>query len=532
MIPKQFCLILFILCPCFVFAQDAPENFTNPILSGFNPDPSICRVGDDYYMAVSSFVWYPGLPVYHSKDLVNWELIGHALDRPDMISMNKLDDNDGIYAPTLRYYNGTFYLITTAFKSGGNFYITSADPAGPWSDPIWLKDAPGIDPSLFWDDDGRCYYTGNSWDFPKSWTSQCAVWMQEIDLEQGKLVGERKVLTYGHANNAAHAEAPHLYKIDGKYVLIIAEGGTNNFHAVTVHQSETLWGPYVSDKTNPVMTHRHLGLDYPIQAVGHADLVQTQNGDWYAVLLAKRMINGHNPLSRETFLCKVEFENSMPIFNPGYGRVLSEQQCPDLPWTPVKQEPAKDEFDAEKLGMKWYFTRIPQMQFYDLSNDQLSLSLQPETADESVSPAMLIQKVKHHNFKATVKMKFQTTKENEQAGVIFYRTANGYFSLMKDKTGITLTKKDSIKKKIVAQIPYNKQDVYLTISAKGLNVTFSFGETPDNMINIGGTQSMTVLSDNKFNKFNGTGVGIYATSNNQKSESKALFDWFEYNFVQ
>ncbi len=169
-----------------------PDSISNPICTGFHPDPSICRVGEDYYLVTSSFTWFPGLPIYHSRDLTNWSLIGHALTNPKAIDFNGMTDNDGIWAPTLRYHNGTFYLITTAHGCGGNFYMTAKNPAGPWSDPVWLKDAPGIDPSLFFDVDGRCYYTGNRWDFKSAWPAQCAVWMQELDLQKRCLVGERK----------------------------------------------------------------------------------------------------------------------------------------------------------------------------------------------------------------------------------------------------------------------------------------------------------------------------------------------------
>ena len=213
-------LILVLTCLSILAkAQNSPVNFQNPILPGFSPDPSICRVGDDYYLATSSFVWYPGIPVYHSKDLVNWKLIGHGISRPSQLDFSRMKDKNGIWAVTIRHHNGLFYLITTCNDCGGNFYITAKNPAGPWSDPVWLKDAPGIDPSLFWDDDGKCYYTGNTWHFKGSWPKQCAIWMQELDLNQKKLVGERKMLTYGHAANAPYTEAPHLYKIDGKYLL-------------------------------------------------------------------------------------------------------------------------------------------------------------------------------------------------------------------------------------------------------------------------------------------------------------------------
>lgn len=526
------CALLFFFTFSNLVGQIPPQKFQNPILPGFNPDPSICRVGDDYYMVTSSFTWYPGIPVYHSKDLVNWQILGHAIDRPDMINMDGLDDNYGIWAVTIRYHDGLFYLITTANNSGGNFYITSTDPSGPWSDPIWLKDAPGIDPSLFWDDDGRCYYTGNRWDFKSSWPGQCAIWMQEIDLSKGEFIGERKMLTYGHANNATHAEGPHLYKINGKYLLLMAEGGSSYHHAITVHHSNTLWGPYVADKTNPVLSHRHLGRNYPIQNLGHADFVQTQDGEWYSVALGVRNVEGHNPLARETFLSKVEFENGTPIFNPGYGIMLSEQERPKLPWTPVNVEPEMDEFEAPNLSDKWYFVRVPQKRFYEIGNGQMHLFLQPEIVDSLVSSSMIIQKIKHHNFSATTKLDFSTKKENEQAGLIVYRTANSYYALMKDKEGLQLIKKHLGEKQIIQRIPYKNKEVYLKVEGKGLNAVFSFGEHPERMETIGGTQKLDVISDNKFNKFNGSGVGVYASSNGEKTKNKALFDWFNYHSTE
>lgn len=529
---KLLCTIIFVAIFDNVAGQNVPERVDNPILPGFNPDPSICRVNDDYYLVTSSFTWYPGLPIYHSKDLINWEVIGHAINRPDMIDMNNLNDNDGIWAPTIRYHDGVFYLITTANKSGGNFYMTASDPKGPWSEPIWLKNATGIDPSLFWDEDGKCYYTGNSWSFKKSWSSQCAVWMQELDLNQKKLVGERKILTYGHANNATFAEGPHIYKIKDKYLLLMAEGGSGYHHAVTVHHSKSLWGPYIADKTNPVLTHRYLGTKCPLQSLGHADLVQTQNGEWYSVFLGKRILNGYNPLARETFMCKVEFENNTPIFNPGEGMILSTMRRPNLPWTPVKSEPDRDDFDVNNLASMWYFVRVPQKDFYTIQNGQLILSLQPEVVDSLVSSAMIIRKTKHHQFKATTRLIFQAKNINEQAGLIFYRTANSYYSLLKDRFGITLVKKHLGKKEIVSSVPYVSKEVYLSVRVDGLDVKFSFGETLDNMTDIGGLQSAKVVSDNKFNKFNGTGVGMYVTSNGQQSKNNASYDWFEYSNVE
>lgn len=525
----KICCVLFLFFSSFMLkGQDVSGYFNNPILPGFNPDPSICRVNDDYYMVTSSFTWYPGIPIYHSKDLVNWEIIGHAIDRPDMIDLNGLNDNDGIWAVTMRYHDGVFYLITTANKSGGNFYLTATNPLGPWSDPVWLKDAPGIDPSLFWDDDSRCYYTGNTWNFKKAWPAQCAVWMQELDLNRKELIGERKILTYGHANNASYAEGPHIYKRNGKYLLLMAEGGSSYHHAVTVHHSDSLWGPYVADKINPVLSHRHLGSAYPIQNLGHADLVQTQDREWYSVVLGVRVIDGYRLLARETFLCKVKFEGATPIYNPGHGAVLFKQEKPNLPWTPVRAELPKDDFEKNELNSKWYFVRVPKIKFYNLTDGQLNVSLQPEVVDSLVNSAMIIQKIRHHKFAIMTKLKFRTQKDNEEAGLIVYRTANGYYSLMKDKWGIVLTRKHLGKKEIIRRMPYTKQEVYLRVIANDLDVDFCFGEDYESMTKIGETQKLDVISDNEFNKFNGPGIGVYATSNGEQSNNQAFYDWFEY----
>lgn len=527
---KQFLIILILFICSFSIGQEAPKKFQNPILPGFNPDPSICRVGDDYYMVTSSFCWYPGIPIYHSKDLVNWELVGHGITRPEQLNFNGLKDKSGIWAVTIRHHNGLFYLITTCSDCGGNFYITAKNPTGQWSDPVWLKDAAGIDPSLMWDDNGKCYYSGNSWDFKKLWPGQCAIWAQELDLKQKKLVGEKKILTYGYANNAGYAESPHIYKMKEGYLLIAAEGGTDMYHSITAHHGSSIFEPFKADKINPVLSHRQLGKDYPIQAVGHGDLVQTQNGDWWAVVLGKRLVDGQIPLSRETFLCKVDFENGTPIFNPGHGKVLSEQERPNLPWTPVKTEPFRDEFNLDSLALKWHAVRTPKEKWYSLDKGLLTMKLRPQIVDSLYNSSMLIQRTSHLQFSASTKLNFKTSKENEQAGLIIYRTTESYYMLMKEKARIVLIRKFNGKKEIVAEAPYTKPEVYFNVKASQLDLQFSFGENLDQLKTIGEMQSLVVISESAINKFNGTGIGMYATSNGKLSKTNASFDWFEYKY--
>lgn len=293
----------------------------NPILRGFHPDPTICRVGEDYYLATSSFSYFPGVPIYHSRDLMGWERLGYALDRPEQLPVTYEDASGGIFAPTLRWHNGVFYLITTNMTTHENFFCTASDPAGPWSDPVVIREAGGIDPSLFWDDDGRVYYTGTAlWNDPRF--DRPMIVCGEIDLTTGQIVGELWGIGEGAARESTSPEGPHLYKKDSWYYLLIAEGGTEHNHAVTVSRSKDLHGPFEQCPTNPVLTHRHLGRDYPICNVGHADLVECQDGSWYAVCLGSRLVGGyHKPLGRETFLVPVVWEDGWPVFSPGTGKV-------------------------------------------------------------------------------------------------------------------------------------------------------------------------------------------------------------------
>lgn len=524
----MICFFCFATVSFSALAQQTPKTFQNPILSGFNPDPSICRVGDDYYLVTSSFTWFPGIPIYHSKDLVNWELIGHGVTRPEQVSFDGVKDEKGIWAVTMRYHSGLFYLITTCSNCGGNFYITATNPAGEWSNPMWLKDAPGIDPSLFWDKNDVCYYTGNTWGFKKSWPGQCAVWTQQLDLEQQKLVGDRKTLAYGHANNATYAEGPHIYNIDNKYVLLMSEGGSSFNHAITSHHSSTVMGDYIADKINPVLSHRQFGKNYPLQTIGHGDLVQTQKGDWWAVVLGTRDVKDNVRLTRETFLCKVNMENGSPIFNPGHGKVLMEQERPLLPWSPIKPDSTKDEFNTNKLSIKWHTINTPNSTFYKIKKEKLELYLLPTVADSLNHASILVKRIKDFKYATTAKMTFTAKNKFEQAGLILHRTNNSYYALLKEKNSIVLIKKFGKEKQEIASLPYDKKEVYLKVNADRLSLQFSIGSSLDEMTEIGGSQDLKVLAEGNGNRFNGPGIGVYATSNHKKSTNKAVFDWFEY----
>ncbi|MFI5915204.1 glycoside hydrolase family 43 protein [Dactylosporangium sp. NPDC051541] len=317
---------------------------TNPVLPGFHPDPSVCRVGEDYYLACSSFEYFPGIPLFHSRDLVHWTQIGNVLDRPSQLHLPPATRaSGGIYAPTLRYHDGRFWLIVTNVSGGGNFIVTATDPAGPWSDPTPLPGVHGIDPDLAWDDeDGTCYCT------------VAGVSQVRLDPYTGQAIGEPYPIWSGSAGAKA-PEAPHLYRLGEHWYLLLAEGGTERGHAVSIARGPTPAGPFEPCPRNPILTHR--STDHPIQNTGHADLVQAPDGSWWMVLLGVRPgggTPGWHVLGRETFLAPVRWDDDgWPVVDP------VPVELPSLNWPlhPSAEPPVRDDFDAVELDPRWISPR-------------------------------------------------------------------------------------------------------------------------------------------------------------------------------
>ncbi|MEU9044834.1 MULTISPECIES: glycoside hydrolase family 43 protein [unclassified Kitasatospora] len=322
--------------------HQAHSTVTNPVIPGFHPDPSICRVGDDYYLVCSSFEYFPGIPVFHSRDLVNWTQIGNALDRPSQLRLPRdMPSSAGIFAPTLRHHDGRFRLIVTNVGDGGNMLFTATDPAGPWSDPLRLPDVPGIDPDLAWDEDGTC------------WCTVAGVSQVRIDPATGRTSGEPHKLWSG-TPGALAPEAPHLYRIGEYWYLMISEGGTERGHSVAIARADSPSGPFEPCPANPILTHR--GTSHPIQNTGHADLVQAPDGSWWMVLLAVRPgggTPGWHVLGRETFLAPVSWVDGWPVV----GALSSEMPAPAWPLQPAPSVAVRDDFDQAELHPRWISVR-------------------------------------------------------------------------------------------------------------------------------------------------------------------------------
>ncbi|MEV6348322.1 glycoside hydrolase family 43 protein [Actinoplanes sp. NPDC051851] len=324
----------------------------NPVLPGFHPDPSICRVGGDYFLACSSFEYFPGVPIFHSRDLVHWTQIGNALERPEQLRLPVgTRSSGGVYAPTLRHHDGRFWLIVTNVSDRGNMLFTAIDAAGPWSDPMPLPGVHGIDPDLAWDDDGVC------------WCTTAGISQVRLDPLTGRTIGAPRRIWSG-SPGAKAPEAPHLYRIGDFWYLLIAEGGTERGHGVAVARGPSPAGPFEPCPRNPILTHR--GLDHPIQNTGHADLAQGPDGSWWMVLLGTRPRGGSpgwHPLGRETFLAPVSWDDGWPIV----GGIGSEIVAPPWPLQPGPVTPSRDDFDARVLHPSWISLRHRPASVYSLT---------------------------------------------------------------------------------------------------------------------------------------------------------------------
>ena len=342
-------------------------KFRNPIVPGYNPDPSICRKGDTFYLVNSSFEFFPGVPLRQSKNLVNWSLTGCVLDRESQLPLTGCHPSGGIFAPTIRYHDGMFYMITTNVNrmwmggKPGNFIVHSENPEGPWSEPAWI-DQMGIDPSVFFDDDGSCWYTGTGHDEK----GDQGIVFFKLDPMTGEILSDKKVISRGSGGKCP--EGPHMYKKDGWYYLMLAEGGTEFSHMETIGRSRNIEGPYEFNPAGPLLTARNTN-GYPIQCTGHADLVDDENGNWWVVSLGTRPIGpmAHH-LGRETFLGRIDWVDGWPAMrNNG---LMEMEPDFDLPCAdtvmPVSDDIHCDFAKMDKLPADFTWLRNPVMENYKL----------------------------------------------------------------------------------------------------------------------------------------------------------------------
>jgi len=511
-------------------------EFLNPVLAGFYPDPTVCRRGDDYYLATSSFAWYPGVPLFTSRDLVHWHQLRSILDRPSQLDLDSAGVSRGIFAPSLSCRPGKLWMITTLVDRGGNFLVTASDPAGPWSDPVWLH-FDGIDPSLFFDDDGKVYVVNNGLpEGPQLYgQGHRAIWIQELDTTALQLVGPRRMIVNGGVDLAKHPiwiEAPHVFRKDGWYYLICAEGGTAERHSEVVFRSRAVFGPYVPGPVEPILTQRHLDptRPFPVWATGHADFVQTQNGDWWAVFLGTRPYADFTfNTGRETFLLPVTWRDGWPVILADTASVPYVVPAPKLPADKRRYPPLsgnftlRDDFDAAPLSPQWSFLRTVREVFADLISHPgwLTLRARPAALESPGQPAFVGRRQQHAWATATTAMRYRPRVAGDRAGIVAFQSSDAFYflgvTLVDSQRVVALERRsgphDSAATAIVAFAPLEgpaDSTIYLRIRARGGSYDFSYAYRPDAWILLKGDEDGTILSTRVAGGFVGTMLGLYA----------------------
>ncbi len=502
-----------------------PGQYRNPILSGYYPDPSVTRVGDDYYLVLSSFAHYPGLPIFTSKDLVNWTQIGNAIDRPEQLDFTGMRTSQAVFAPDISYHDGVFYIVNTCVECKGNFVITAKDPAGPWSNPTWLP-FEGIDPSIYWEGDKAYIVNNRAPAEPPRYDGHRAIWIQEYDWRAGKMVGDSTQLINGGVDiskKPVWIEGPHIFRKDGYYYLTAAEGGTSVNHSQVVLRSKSLRGPFVPFAGNPILTQRDLdpARPNPVTSTGHAKLVETQNGDWYATFLGVRPYEGdYYNTGRETFLLSVTWSDGWPIILPKGQPVPFVGTKPRLPASPPSRIPISgdfgyvDSFDGGKLAMQWIGVRTPKTPFYRLDHGDLILDRGGRIGDLSHVPSFVGRRQQHPVATMSTTVSFTPDTDGDRAGLVAMQSDANYLffgiTRIAGKPVVALYTTDKGIEKLVASAPLTgSAPVTLTIRANGGTMAFDYD-------GVGGKKTLAhdvdarILSAKSAGGFVGTLVGPYA----------------------
>lgn len=502
-----------------------PGEYINPILSGYYPDPTITRVGDDYYLVNSSFAHFPGLPIFKSKDLVNWVQIGNAIDRLSQLDFTGRRTSEAVFAPDISWHDGVFYIVNTCVACRNNFVITATDPAGPWSDPIWLP-FEGIDPSIYWEGDKAYIVNNRAPDEPPRYDGHRAIWIQEYDWRAGKMVGPSTQLINGGVDiskKPVWIEGPHIFRKDGYYYLTAAEGGTSVNHSQVVLRSKKLRGPYLPYADNPILTQRDMDPNRPnpIGSAGHAKLIQTQKGDWWATFLAVRPYEGdfYN-IGRETFLLPVTWKDGWPIILPRGEKIPHVGKVPDLPAQPSPALPMSgnftytDDFDGDRLAMQWIGIRTPHQPFYRVSNGALELDSGTPLGDLNGVPAFVGRRQQHAVATMSTTMRFTPEKDGDTAGLAAVQSDRSHIVFGITQVGgkkmVALTSRDNADTDmLVASAPLTATGpVTLTIRADGGKMAFDY-EVEGKRATLKSDLDATLLSTRKAGGFVGTVVGPY-----------------------
>ncbi|MBK9509087.1 MAG: glycoside hydrolase family 43 protein [Cytophagaceae bacterium] len=546
-ISKFFNLIVIMLLAKIAIAQ---VTLTNPVLTGFYPDPSIVKVGADYYSVHSTFSYFPGLPIMHSRDLKNWRQVGNVIDRPSQMEFMGERMTRGLFAPAIAYYKGTYYVTCTDIDHEGNFVVTSKNPGGPYSNPVKIPEVKGIDPSIYFDeatDKAYIVYNSDAPDRKPLYSGHRTIRIYEFDYKNLKVVGEEHQLVNGGVDlskKPVWIEGPHIMKRNDWYILYAAEGGTSVNHSQVALRSKDIWGPYVPFEGNPVLTQRGLPEDRqnPITSAGHAQFIEGPDGNWYSIFLAVRPYEGdfYNT-GREMFIAPLTWVNDWPMIEHGEKEIAYKYK------TNIKEVKQKGSipqsgnfsytmtFD-KGLNLSMLFLRTVDSSSFKTSANGLTINLKPETISELTNPSFIGKRQQHLNSSAETQVSFAPKNANEKAGLVIFQDERHYYFIAKAKNGdgkdiVQLIKSKDKTTELVTEVALTIPSSKVNFKIKSEGALYSFWYSTDgkkwNLLK--DKVDGKFLSTKVANSFIGCTYGMYATSTGEKSDNTATFKFLKYS---
>ena len=509
----------------------SPANqYQNPVIAGFYPDPSVCRKGDTYYLVNSSFAFFPGVPLFESKDLVSWKQAGHVLDRDSQLPLQGNDVSAGIFAPAIEYNkkNDTFYMVTMNMGNYTVFYVKSKDPAKGWSEPIHLKEG-GMDPSFFFDEDGKGYLVYTTRPFGgQNYPGEMAIHMNEFCTSGDSICSKSVELVRGGTNielQPQWLEGPHMYRVGKYYYLMCAEGGTGNEHTEVIFRSKNPYGPWESCPNNPILSQsKEADNPFPVSSTGHADLIQTKEGDWWSVFLGCRPYESdfYNT-GRETFLLPVTWKDGWPTILQAGKTVPGIGNKPNLKTDeqrPTGNRTYTDLFNESSLDKEWMFLRNPKRECYHLTKQGITIDAQPANIYQKESISAIFRRQQHTRFTATTEVNFTPHSEKDLAGMVALQNEAYNFvfgkTILNGRPSLVLSRTEK-EKAVIGTVILNEEEadlpIQLRIAGDGKYYTFYYRTDSGEWHTLAQGIDASNLSTHKAGGFIGTMIGLYVTSN-------------------
>lgn len=501
-------------------ASLVPATFENPVIKGDYSNPSITAYEDGFILAASNNEWYPAIPIFYSKDLINWKLVSHAMPAPPFESRTQIKSKVSLVVEQLVTKDNVFFILGNCINCGGKFIIQSTTPLSGWSEPAWLGDESTLDMAIFLDGK-ESYLLKVEGNVKNSSPGGRTVSVQKINLSNGKIYEDKILLKLN--TSSKNISSPRMYKYKQRYLLILSEGNAARSKGLMAYSGPSLKSDFFAFENNPILTQRHLGRNANIHSTDRCELIRLDTGEWWGIVEGRKTFRGHQILGKEVFLVPVEFEENWPVFNPGVGQIRHVERRPNLPWTPLGALSKRDNFDDNLLGQNYIYSLSDKEDWKQINSGKLIVR-QPHSFQTPNNPILIGKKIESAFFIAKTKLTTPNNKSNLTAGMALLFNDNHNFQLLKKNNSIELIENKNGKYRKLARSPYRPDSVIFKVEFNGYNAIFSFGEHEGKLKRIQKPLKIEYQKDEKTAKLY---TGILVKKSNSARREKILIDWFE-----